>query len=209
MDRKSKIFLWIFSLLIVASVGVTYYRIMIKKDYIIEAEADCDPTMEACFVYYCDAETEECTGDEVEDTSYYKLVRRSASKIPLCDPNDETCQPLICEENEKDCEEILCSEQTMQEGDECNDPVQYNLDNPAEEEEVDCDPEVDEDCAVDEEAACDPEVEEGCVVDEEAACDPATDPTCETDVTEEEIDNTADAVKGDSLDNADTTISQE
>ena len=149
MDKKSKIFFWVLGILILASIGVTYWRIMLKRDYIIEAEADCDPATETCFVYECDPSAEECTGNPNEDTSFYKIIRRNASKIPTCDPADENCQPLVCGEGEKDCEEILCTEQTKTQEDVCNDPAQYNLDNPAEEvgeeegdaeEAVECDP---------------------------------------------------------------------
>jgi hypothetical protein len=38
MDKKSKIFLGVFFLLIFASIGATYYRIMVKRDYVIEAQ---------------------------------------------------------------------------------------------------------------------------------------------------------------------------
>lgn len=176
MDKKSKIFLWIFFLLIVGSIGLTYYRIVIQKNYIVEAQADCDPTTEECFVYVCDPSSEECTGDPEEDTSYYKLIKKNAGNIATCDPNDESCQPLVCEEGEKDCEEILCSEEIRTEEeitDECNDPVQYNIDNPAEEEEVACDlpagqaGDGDEECEV-EESECE-EGDEECSVGETAS----------------------------------------
>lgn len=159
MDKKSKIFFWVLGILILAAISVTYWRIMLKRDYIIEAEADCDPTTETCFIYECDPSAEECTGNPDEDTSYYKLVRRNASKIPTCNPEaDESCQPLVCGEGENDCEEILCTEETKAPEEACNDPVQYNLENPAEEEEegegeeaeaieeAQCDSESDEDC---------------------------------------------------------------
>lgn len=170
MDKKSKILLWVFALLIAGSVGVTYWRIMIQKDYIIEAEVDCDPTLETCFVYECDPEAEECTGDPEEDIYYYKMIRRNAANIPLCDPADENCEALTCPEGEDECEIILCSEETAEEGQVCNDPEQYVLDNPIEEEEVmECE-EGDEECVVleenEEEVAC----EEG-----EGECEPAED----------------------------------
>ncbi len=115
------------------------------KDYIIEAEVDCDPTVETCFIYECDPEAEECTGDPEEDIWYYKIMKRNAANIPLCDPADENCQALVCWEDEKDCEEILCTEETIEEGQVCNDPEQYLLDNPVEEDEIECDP-LDEEC---------------------------------------------------------------
>lgn len=103
----------------------------------MEAEADCDPYTEQCFIYVCDPEAgEECTGDPVEDTSYYKLIQRNAKNIPLCDPNDETCDALTCPEGELECSFTLCDPVTAEDGTECNDPDVYTLENPVVEEEA-------------------------------------------------------------------------
>lgn len=135
MDKKSKIFFAVFFLLIVLSVGATYYRYVVAHDYMIQAELDCDPYTESCFVYVCDPEAdEECTGDPIEDTSYYKLIDRNAKNIPLCDPADENCTALVCEEGEVDCSYTLCDPETAEEGEVCNDPVVYTAENPIEEE---------------------------------------------------------------------------
>src|SRR5665647_1731385 len=111
MDKKSKIFFLVFFLLIAGSIAVTYYRIVIKRDYIISAQADCDPTMEKCFVWECDpistVEGEACIGDSESDIWYYKIIKRRAANIPLCDPNDENCTALTCSVGEKECEEVL------------------------------------------------------------------------------------------------------
>ncbi len=167
MDKKSKVLLWVFALMIAGSVGVTFWRIMLKKDYIIEAEADCDPTLETCFIYECDPEEEECTGDPEEDIWYYKLIKRNAANIPLCDPADENCEALTCPEGEAECEMILCSEETAEEGQICNDPEQYIIDNPVEEEEevAECDPAAveagDEECSALQEESAEVACEEG------------------------------------------------
>lgn len=134
MDKKSKILFLIMGVLMLGSITVTYYRYIVKRDYIIQAQAICDPYTEKCFVYVCDPETgEECTGDPVEDTSYYKLINRNAKNIPLCDPNDENCDALVCPEGEADCSFTLCD--STEEGIVCNDPAAYTLENPVEEEE--------------------------------------------------------------------------
>lgn len=136
MDKQSKIFFIAFFLLIAGSVGATYYRYIVAHDYIVQAEAECDPYTEACFIYVCDPEAgEECTGDPVEDTSYYKLITRNAKNIPLCDPAEEDCEALMCPEGEAECEITLCDPATAEDGTECNDPDAYTLENPLEEEE--------------------------------------------------------------------------
>ncbi|EKE15791.1 MAG: hypothetical protein ACD_11C00105G0016 [uncultured bacterium] len=159
MDKKSKIFFAVFFLLIAASVAATYYRIMIKKDYVIEAQTDCDPYAEECFVWECDPESdvegEACVEDPEENIWYFKVVRRNASQIPLCDPNtDETCDPWTCEAGEADCEDMFCSEDQLeaQYASRCIDPVIFAEENPIEEEEtIECE-EGDEECAADEAA---------------------------------------------------------
>jgi hypothetical protein len=161
----NRIFFIIFGLLILGSVAFTYYRIMIKKDYIISAEAFCDPAQEKCFIYVCDPASEECTGDPAEDTSYYKIIKRKASNIPLCDPNNEDCEALVCQEGEKGCSYELCDEGNP-DGIECNDPEQYILENTIENEECE---EGDEECLT-EEALCE-EGDEECLLEEESACE--------------------------------------
>jgi len=125
LDKNSKIFFIVFGLLILASVAATYWRIVIKKDYIIEAQADCDPTTAKCFVRQCDpnstAEEGKCTGDITKDVKNYKIVKRNASRIPFCDPADENCQALVCGENEPECEYIYCNDENKAEqGVECS-----------------------------------------------------------------------------------------
>lgn len=167
MDKKSKILLSLLGLAIVISVGATYWRIMIKKDYIISSQVDCDPTIEKCFIWECDStlaagEDEACTGDPEEDVWYYKIAERKANNIPLCDPNkDETCQPFLCEEGEADCQETLCDETTVAEGESCNNPEEYLKNNPEEaeaedeegEEELEGEEDGEESLSEDEEAA--------------------------------------------------------
>lgn len=170
MDKKSKILLLAFLVLVLGVVAFTYYKYMIKRDYVIEAQTDCDPYEEACFIWECDPQSSEegeaCTGNPDEDIWYYQIVRRNAMNIPLCDPNDENCDALTCDPAlEKDCEIILCDEETAAEQEaECNDPEKYTLENPIEEEEI-CDPEEDEECVTEEEA-CDPEGDEECIIEE-------------------------------------------
>jgi hypothetical protein len=135
-----KIFFIIFGFLLFGSVFFTFYRTIIAKDYIVEAQVDCDPYEKACFVWECDpastVEGEACTGDPEKDIWYYNLAKRNAANVPLCDPEkDESCAPLLCEPGEKDCEEIYCNQENKLEQEaECNDPLEYTKNNPPEEE---------------------------------------------------------------------------
>jgi hypothetical protein len=169
MDKKSKIFFSVVALLIVGSVAVTYWHIIVKRDYIIEAQANCDPYVEKCFIWECDpqsdVEGEACTGDAETDIWYFQVVRRNASRVPLCDPNDEECDALICGDNEPECSVTFCAEDAIeaQYATACNDPIVYAEENQIEEE-------------------CDPAVDEACVVEEE--CDSTTSAVCPIGVVE-------------------------
>lgn len=175
MDKKSKIFFIIFGLLIAGSVAVTYWKIMVKRDYVITAQTDCDPYTENCFVHVCDPDPDvdgECTGDPAEDTWFTKNISRMAYNIPDCDPADETCTALTCPEGEANCSFEFCDESNVPEGDTCNDPEQYTIDNPVEEEGAECDPATDETCdAATETVECDPEVDGVCPADETGGTD--------------------------------------
>lgn len=122
MDKKSKILFIALSVSVALSVFVSYYRIFIAKDYIIEAQTECDPSVEACFVAVCDPVEEECSENPQEDILYYKILQRKAANIPLCDPKEEGCRALLCEEGEVDCSEILCDSANTEEGVTCSDP---------------------------------------------------------------------------------------
>ena len=191
LDKKSKILFVIIGLLIIGSVAVTFWRYMVKRDYIVQAQTDCDPTTEKCFIWKCDpastVEGEKCTGDPDKDTWYYKIIHRNAKNIPLCDPNDKNCTALVCDPGEKDCSEELCTAQNVKAPDTCNDPVQYNIDNPPEEDtSTECAPDdqacldaqgledAGEECAPDDQECLDAQASE----DTKETCSP-DDPTCD------------------------------
>lgn len=130
--RSERIFLWIFIVLVVGSIGATYWRMMIAQNYVIIAQADCDPSEEKCFVHVCDPSPDvdgECAGNLEEDIWYTKNIRRIARNVPTCDPSDENCNALVCGENEPECFFELCDEANVPEGDFCNDPAQYVQNN--------------------------------------------------------------------------------
>ncbi len=110
MDKKSKILLFIVGLGILASIGVSFYKYVVLRDYQIFAEMPCDPAIDNCFVRTA----------EDNSTSTYKLLSRQASNIPLCDPTNINCQALTCQPNEKNCVITTCSEKDLPEGEACS-----------------------------------------------------------------------------------------
>ncbi len=114
VDGKSKMLFWVMAMLIVLSVSASYYRFMVLHDYVVEAQIDCDPTFESCFVWECDPSIEgECTGNEEEDTWYYKIAHRNAKNITGCEDGDTTCQFTCPSDGEEECDEILCSDEAL------------------------------------------------------------------------------------------------
>lgn len=162
-NLAGRIVLTIFVFLVAGSVAAAFRRYMVRNDYVVQTQVECDPESEACFVWECDMESleegEKCTGNPDEDVWYYKLVRKNAQNIPFCDPNKEECEEISCKEGETGCSEEFCTPENVPDGENCNDPGQYLLENPPEEECAE-----DGKCAVSEE---DVEAEDETVSDDE------------------------------------------
>ena len=125
MDRKSKIFFSIFFVAVFVVTAMAFYKFYILKDYYIKAEASCDPATEKCFIYECDpADDAECPENVEERISYYKMIEKRASALPLCDPNSSDCPPIVCRAGE-DCRETLCDGEAEAAGEQCSDPAEY------------------------------------------------------------------------------------
>jgi hypothetical protein len=125
----SRILIFSFFLAVILSVGVSFLRFFVLRDYMIQAQASCDPRTEVCFIYHCDPSAEECTGDEVADTSYYKLIDRNAQFIPTCNPTSEGCAALECPVDEPGCVVTFCTPDNP-DGIECTTPETYREEHP-------------------------------------------------------------------------------
>lgn len=191
VDQKYKILFVVIGILVAGSVAATFWRYIVKRDYVIQSQIDCDPETEECFVWECDPQSTEegeaCTGVPDNDIWYYKIFSRNAKNIPDCDPSDENCLAYICEEGEKDCSEELCTPENVPEGEECNNPEQYLLENYQEE----CE-EGDEECLTEEEVIECEEGDEECLLEaENTECDPKSE-DCEEAAVDEEASETED-----------------
>jgi len=108
MDNKAKL-IFVVALLLTVTIGfLCYERYFIDRDYLVFAEAPCNPLEEVCFVYHCDVETEECSGIPEEDISYYKKVQKQAKSLPLCDPGEGSCIIDHCDERDISCFVTFC-----------------------------------------------------------------------------------------------------
>ena len=121
MDKKSKILLIIFSLLLIGSVGFTVYKYGIKKDYLIVGQSSCDPKNESCFYIPCAEGDITCNSTDI---AYFKKVEKKAFNVELCDPAVTGCNPLVCTKNEKYCTITYCSTKTLDDGEECSTSTQ-------------------------------------------------------------------------------------
>ncbi len=141
MDQlKDKGFVVAMLVMLFGSIGYAYWHFVIDKNYTLVYHADCDPTMEVCYVWECDPEAideeEKCTGDPDEDIWYYKHLERLAKNVPECKSDDENCDAFVCEIGEEGCAEVMCTKE-LAEIDEvvCSDPNAYNIAHPEELEE--------------------------------------------------------------------------
>lgn len=203
LDRKSKILFLILGLFIIGSVAATYWRYMVQRDYIVQAQIDCDPETENCLVWRCDLmsleEGEACTGVPDNDIWYYKILDRNAKNIPNCDPENENCAAYQCEPDEPECEITNCDPESAGEDEECSTPEQYLLENLPEEEDVEC-TEGDEECLTEESTECDPETGECEETVDEPECAPE-DEECTS-----QSDSEAGAINSASQDNSSNII---
>lgn len=108
-SKASIILLTILTVAIVGSISLTYYRAFIAQDYPIHAQITCDPSVASCYVYECDPDAGECTGNPEEDITYYKLITKLAKNAYDCVPDDTgKCFNATCGPGEPDCEITYC-----------------------------------------------------------------------------------------------------
>jgi len=109
----NRIFFIIFALLLIISICLTYYRVVILKDYQVIAETSCNPKDESCFI----REPEPCVDGDTEclakppEITYYKNISKVASEIYKCEQTEEKIgcnEELTCTNNEPNCSYTLC-----------------------------------------------------------------------------------------------------
>jgi hypothetical protein len=123
---KSKFFLTSSVFFVVVSVVLLLFRTFILMDYPISVQVSCDPSQDQCFVHVCDPDVESCSGNLEEDTSYYKIVNKLASRMLECSGGDDCPEPS-CDTGEIGCEVVFCiDEVAASHGETCNNPSEFN-----------------------------------------------------------------------------------
>jgi hypothetical protein len=116
MDRKSTYLICLLALLGVVVAGWGYHTYFLERDFIVHTTTECDPETEACFMWCGDGECEQ---------DYYKKIDKNARYIPVCDSYATECEPLSCGAGEADCKVTWCSSETIEDGEVCTDPSDF------------------------------------------------------------------------------------
>lgn len=118
-EKKQRSIVVFFAFLISIVFVIVYFRIYVRGDYMLFSEVECDPAEEACFVRECE---EDCDPKSPEE--YYKTRSVSAAFVSTCNPTVEECSDQLCSEIPT-CVEHLCIDESVPEGEWCNDPQVY------------------------------------------------------------------------------------
>jgi hypothetical protein len=86
----------------------SFYNIFIVNDYIVVKQADCDSSIDSCFVSDCESNDSSCDSE----TTYKKIEVQS--KYAGSDYDSLEC----AQDNEK-CRTITCSDDTLEVGEKC------------------------------------------------------------------------------------------
>lgn len=118
----NKLFFTFFALLIIGTVGFTYWRIVVQKDYFITSEVSCDPATESCYHYEPEPCAEGDTECELEEAYDYKKITKKAYSIYACEQTEEKidcAEELSCLEDEEDCYYTPCDPENLEEWEVC------------------------------------------------------------------------------------------
>lgn len=99
---RKHFFSYILIIAILANVGFSYYRFIIKHDYLVGYEGTCDPKIEKCFTG--------CTDDACTENYYYSQMRKyepdlfaecgaditDCETASICLPSDRRCSITYC-----------------------------------------------------------------------------------------------------------------
>jgi hypothetical protein len=99
--------------LLIFSVGFSYYRFILEKDYLVGYDAACNPETESCYV--------RCEDDACEEPEYYASAERYASALydlcgydisgcevaSTCTPEEKYCSITYCDKETEECAEVL------------------------------------------------------------------------------------------------------
>lgn len=86
-------------------ISASYYRFIVKNDYLVSYEAPCDENLNSCFIG--------CTDETCSETYTYLLVERKANELNKICGNDVSECPLAkscIKANDNSCRLTYCDE---------------------------------------------------------------------------------------------------
>jgi hypothetical protein len=97
--------LWVLIASVLVILGQSMYKNYVVKDYLFFVEAQCDSSVNECYVRSCDVDGD-CPPNNL---STYRVFQLPASQFHNC--SDNSCLN-ICPSEAHSCEEIKCSTQS-------------------------------------------------------------------------------------------------
>jgi hypothetical protein len=109
---QSKFLFYLLTLLCIAAVAASFYRFVVRNDYVVEYEGDCDPSENACFIG---------TDEETGEAYYYVKVQKYAPELYAeCGPDVVGCESAsVCLPTDTRCSVTFCSADTLLEDEQC------------------------------------------------------------------------------------------
>ncbi len=99
----------------------SYNRFLIKNDYMVGYEGECDPSFESCFVG--------CEDDECTQEYYYTEVQKYAPDLyKECGKDITDCDAAnICLPEDNNCSVTYCNPETANEDEACSDLINTDI----------------------------------------------------------------------------------
>ena len=104
---------YILAFLVTLFIVASYYRFVVKQDYVVGYEGACDPIVESCFIG--------CEDDDCTEEYYYSKMQKYAPDLyaecgesiiecelaSICLPEDRNCSIIYCDaETDDSCETL-------------------------------------------------------------------------------------------------------
>ena len=115
---RNHFFLYTILLLIIIVSIISYYRFMIKHDYIVSYNGSCDSATQKCFI--------NCEDDACTQIDYYTKIQKYAPDLyNECGSDITNCTDSnLCLSNDRDCSINYCDKNIS--GNNCSSPVGAN-----------------------------------------------------------------------------------
>ena len=112
IGKQAKYFIYFLILVTLVVIFNRYQQYVYNKNFILDVNTVCDPTIEQCFISDCTPGTDSC------DITPYKKVEILDLYAPKC-LEEHSCSIFTCEEKKGDCSITYCSAENTVDGEKC------------------------------------------------------------------------------------------